>query len=90
MSVNVAVRVISALVPVTITVYVPGGVLPVVVIVIVDGQVGVQEGGENVAVAPDGSPTAESETVGVAPGVRRTMVTVFVILPRGKPKSMPG
>ncbi len=82
-SVKVAVLLISELVPMTIIVYVPGGVAPVVVIVMVEGQVGVQLVGENVAVTPDGSPTADNDTVGVVPGVRSTtLISLVTLLPR--------
>ena len=56
-------------VPVTVIGKVPVGVAPVVAIVSVFEQVGLQEagGGENVAVAPAGSPEAAKLTACVAP-----------------------
>jgi len=64
--------------PVTVIGKVPVGVVPIVAIVSMLMQVGLQEARENVAVAPAGSPEAAKLTACVAPDVS---VAVIVFEP---------
>lgn len=61
-SVKLVVLITVPAVPVTVMVYVPTGVEAVVAMVMVEEQVGLQEVGENEAVAPVGRPDAEKLT----------------------------
>jgi hypothetical protein len=79
-SVTVAVCVRVPLVPVSVNVELPAGVLPVVVIVSVDVPDVVTEVGLNDAVAPVGSPLALRFTVPVNP-FKAPIVAVYVVDP---------
>jgi hypothetical protein len=78
--VTVEVCVSDPLVPVIVSVELPGGVLPVVVIVRVDAPEPVTDAGLNEAVAPVGKPLALRFTVDVKP-FRAPTVTVYVVVP---------
>ena len=77
-TVRVKVVVLPRGLPVTVIVKVPGVVEVTVVMVSVVVQVGLQEGCENVAVAPLGSPDAEKPTGCVEPA---SSVAVMVVAP---------
>ena len=76
MTVRVAVAwwTIAPLVPFTVNVNVPRGVLPLVLTVIEELPEGVTEGGLKVAVVPDGSPSTERVTVPENPACDETVM----------------
>ena len=80
---NAVPRVVAPEVPLTVTGYVPVGVAPLVVMVIVDVHEvdGVQLVGEKDAAAPEGSPVAERATLAAVPAVRVTVMMFDVLLP---------
>ena len=74
--------IVVPLVPVTVNVNVPRGVLPLVLTVIVDVPGATTEPGEKVAVTPDGRPDTERATVPPNPPCEERFTVYDVDLPR--------
>jgi hypothetical protein len=79
---NVVVRTSAPLVPVTVIVVVPSGVVPDVVNVTVVVQVGVQDVGEKLAVVPAGSPLALKLTDAAGPDTSVAVTPFPTAFPR--------